>query len=73
MAEVETDRSECTGFAAYEAGFTPEQHLEHQIEGRKEKLQWRIAKLGFYGGLVGGALGATGSAVLKWLFERIFR
>lgn len=73
VAEVETDRSECAGFALYEAGFTPEQHLEHQIEERKEKLQWRIAKLGFYGGLLGGAVGTIGAAVLKWLFELFFR
>jgi hypothetical protein len=69
VEEIERERNQCPGFASHEAGFTPEQHLEHQIEQRKEKLQWRIAKLGFYGALLGGIAGTIIIAVLKWLFK----
>ncbi len=68
VEEIGRDRKPCQGFTVYEAGFTPEQHLEHPIDRRKEKLQWRIAKLGFLGALLGGIV-ATALAILKWAFE----
>ena len=67
VEEIERERHQCRGFAPYEAGFTPEQHLEHQIDQRKEKLQWRIAKLSFFGALLGGVIGIMILEVLKWL------
>jgi hypothetical protein len=64
VEELGRPRDECPGFASYEAGLTPAQHLENQIEQRKKKLQWRIAKLGFRGALLGGIAGAIILAVL---------
>jgi len=45
--ELESPRDKCLGFVAYDAGYSPAQHLEHEIERRRDKLQWRIAKLSF--------------------------
>lgn len=73
IEEIERSRDDCPGFELYEPGFTPEQHLENQIQQRKEKLQWRIAKLGFWGGLLGGAVGTIIVWFLKWLIERILK
>ena len=77
IEELGRPRDECPGFASYEAGFTPGQHLENQVEQRRETLQWRIAKLGFWGALLGGAAGAllvgaagTILATLKRLLAR---
>jgi hypothetical protein len=69
VEEIGRPRDDCPGFASYEAGFTPEQQLEHQIEQRKEKLQWRIAKLGFFGAILGGIAGTVILAILKWVLE----
>jgi hypothetical protein len=69
LYEINYSRDKCPGFSSYEAGFTPAQHLKNQVEQRKEKLQWRIAKLIFYGALLGGIAG-TIIIVLKWLFQR---
>ena len=74
VEEIEKDRNECSGFASYDAGFTPEQHLEHQIEERKEKLQWKIAKLGFMGALLGAIVGTIAlkiPGIIKWLLEQV--
>ena len=73
IEEIERDRTQCPGFAKYEARFFPEQHLENQIEQRKEKLQWRIAKLGFFGALFGGIAGTIIIAFLKWLVETLIK
>ena len=71
VEEIGRPRDECPGFATYEAGFSPAQHLENQVEQRKEKLQWRVAKLGFWGALVGAIAGAIAGililALLEWL------
>jgi len=67
IEEIERGRNNCAGFLPYEAGLTPAQHLESQIEQRKEKLQWRIAKLGFWGALLGGIAGTILLQFLKWL------
>ncbi len=64
IEEIERDRNQCPGFALYEAGFTLEQHLEHQKDQRKERLQWKIAILGILSALVGIVL-----AALKWLLR----
>ena len=69
IEEISQPRDECLGFDSYEAGFSPAQHIENQVEQRKEKLQWRIAKLGFLGALLGGVVGTIILAVLKWLFK----
>lgn len=68
--EISRSRDDCKGFASYEAGFSPQQHLENQVEQRKERLQWRIAKLGFFGALLGGFVGTIILAALKWLFNK---
>jgi len=73
IEEIERGRDDCPGFEPYAAGFTPEQHLENQIEQRKEKLQWRIAKLGFWGALLGGVVGTIIVYLLKWLIERVMK
>jgi len=74
VEEIEKDRDGCAGFASYDAGFTPVQHLEHQIEKRKEELQWKIAKLGFLGALLGAILGTIvpkiPGIIRRWLFEQ---
>lgn len=62
-AELERARDKCSGFAPYEAGLTPAEHLESQVEQRKEKLQWRIAKLAFFGSVT--------VLIIKWLLEQI--
>jgi len=71
IEEIERDRHQCRGFASYDAGFSPQQHLDHQEGQRKERLQWRIAKLGFFGALLGGILGTMVPAAMKWFFERV--
>jgi hypothetical protein len=68
--ELESPRDECTGFARYEPGLSPARHLERQEEERKGKLQLRIARLGFYGALIGGVVTAIILEVLKWVIER---
>lgn len=54
--EIKINRNSCRGFIPYEPGFTPEQHIEIQLENRKEKLQWKVAILGFLGSLLGGII-----------------
>ncbi|MHB9072419.1 MAG: hypothetical protein ACYC6G_02720 [Desulfobaccales bacterium] len=67
--EISQPRDECSGFASYEAVFNPAQHLENQIEQRKEKLQWRIAKLSFLGAILGGIVGTIILTILRWLLK----
>ncbi len=67
--EIGRSRDDCSGFAPYEAGLHPGKHLENQLEMRKEKLRWRIAKLGFWGALLGGIVGTIILGALKWLFK----
>jgi hypothetical protein len=69
IEEIRQLRDNCPGFGLYEAGFSPAQHFENQIEHRKEKLQWRIAKLSFLGAISGGIVGTIILALLKWLFK----
>ncbi|MBN1291131.1 MAG: hypothetical protein JXB48_04760 [Candidatus Latescibacteria bacterium] len=72
IEEIERNRDDCPGFLPYEAGLTPAQHLESQLEKRKEKLQWRIAKLGFWGALFGGIVGTLLYQFFNWLIKFIF-
>ncbi len=67
--EISKSRDSCPGFALYEAGFSPSQHLENQVEHRKEKLQLRIAKLSFVGAILGGIVGTIIIGLLKWLLK----
>ena len=39
IEEIERSRDDCPGFIPYEAGFTPGQHLEIQLEQKKQKLE----------------------------------
>ena len=55
--ELHADRRDCRYFFQYEPNFTPEEHRDRQDERRKERLQWRIALLGFAGALLGGLIG----------------
>jgi hypothetical protein len=68
--ELGRDRSRCPGFVNYEAGFTPVQHLDRLDQQRDNKLQWRIAKIGFWSAVVGGIVGAIVTAILGLLIER---
>ena len=65
-------RDNCPGFFPYESGFTPAQHLERQAGRRREKLQWQIARLGFFGALLGALIGSVLSNLLRWV-ERLVR
>ena len=69
IEEISQPREDCPGFAVYEAGFSPAQHLENQVDKRKEKLQWRIAKLSFLGAILGGIIGTIIVTVIRWLFK----
>ena len=71
IEEIGRNRDDCPGFLPYEAGLTPAQHLESQVEQRKEKLQWRIAKLGFWGALLGGIAGTILYQCFNWLIKLI--
>lgn len=73
IEEIERSRDDCTGFLPYEAGLTPDQHLESQKEQREEKLQWRIAKLGFCGALLGGIAGTLIYQCFNWLIKLILQ
>lgn len=55
--ELHEDRRDCRYFFEYEPNYTPKQHRDRQDDLRKEKLQLRIALLGFAGALLGGLLG----------------
>ena len=70
IEEIERSRDNCPGFVTYEAGFNPAQLLEAQLEQRKERLQWRIAKLGFWGVLLGGIVGTIILSLLKWILNK---
>lgn len=65
--ELQRSRKDCAGFAAYESGYTPAQHLERLEERRKERFQWRIAKLGFVGALTGALIGSILPHVPHWI------
>lgn len=64
--ELTLDRNKCRYFAEYEPNFNPTQHQERQDEKRKERLQLKIAWLGFTGGLLGSIVGQ----MLWFLFSR---
>jgi hypothetical protein len=68
--ELKRSRDKCVGFFPYESGFTPAQHLERQEGRRREKLQWRIARLGFFGALLGALIGSVLPSLWRWL-ERL--
>jgi hypothetical protein len=61
--ELYENRDECSGFAQYEAGYTPEQHLGRQDQHRREEFQRKTAWLGFWGAVVGGLT----VAVVRWI------
>ena len=57
--EIDCPRQTCRGFFQYEPGHTPAKHFELQEQRRRERLQWRIALLGFFGAFVGSFLRDT--------------
>jgi hypothetical protein len=63
--ELERSRDQCAGFLSYEPGLSPTQHIERQEQERRERLQWRTAKLSFFGGL-GALIGSLGSNIPRW-------
>jgi hypothetical protein len=65
--EIEASRDDCPGFRKYDAGFDPASHLEHQVEDRQQAMTWRIARLGFWGAMLGGAISAAVGALIAWL------
>lgn len=64
--ELRQDRSRCNYFVQYEPNFSPLKHQERQDEKRKERLQLKIAWLGFAGGLIGSIVGQ----ILWFLFSQ---
>ncbi len=71
--ELKRSRDDCAGFFPYESGFTPAQHLERQEERRREKLQWRIARLGFLGALLGALIGSVLPNLWRWVEGLVHR
>lgn len=69
LEELSRPREACRGFLQYSAGRTPAEHLEQEVEDRKGKLQWRVAKLGFWGALLGAALGTLLAGLVQWLLK----
>lgn len=65
--EIERPRRKCPGFFWHEHGFTPAQHLEHQEQRRREQLQWKIAILGFFGGVLGALIGSFLRDLPHWI------
>lgn len=57
--ELGRPRQKCPGFFQYEPGFTPAQDLERQEERRREQVQWRTAKVGFWGAFLGALIGVV--------------
>lgn len=68
--ELNADRRDCRYFFQYEPNFTPEEHRDRQDERRRERLQWRIAVLGFVGALLGGLVGTLGSSLFSAFFGK---
>jgi len=67
LEEIDRPRQNCPGFMRHEAGYTPAQHFELQKQRRRERLQWRIAMLGFFGGVLGGFIGSFLRDIPHWL------
>lgn len=55
------------GFAAYESGYNPAQHLHRLEQKRQERFQWRIARLGLVGALTGALIGSILPHVPHWI------
>lgn len=66
IEEIEKNRDQCPGFFRYEPGVSPVDHVERQREERRERTQWRIAKMSFCGGLLGALIGALGANLPHW-------
>lgn len=56
LEEINLPREQCRGFFRYEPGHNPTKHLELQEQRRREKLSWKIALLGIFGGVLGSFL-----------------
>jgi hypothetical protein len=67
--EIERPRDKCPGFFQYESGFAPDQHFQRRDEKQREKLQWRIAILGFGGALIGAIVGSRLHELVSWVAE----
>ena len=67
LEEIDRPRRKCPGFYRHEAGYSPAQHFELQQQRRRERLQWRIAMLGFFGGVLGGFTGTFLRDIPHWL------
>jgi len=65
--EIEKSRKKCIGFFRYEPAFTPTQHLDLQEQRRREKLNWKIARLGFFGGVLGALIGSFLRDLPHWI------
>jgi hypothetical protein len=71
LEELSRSRDNCPGFLPYAAGRSPAEHLEQEVEERKEKLQWQVAKLGFWGAVVGAVLGTLLTGLVQWLLKLV--
>ena len=65
--EINRPRQKCPGFLQHEAGYSPAQHFELQEQRRRERLQWRIAMLGFFGAVLGAFIGSFLRDIPHWL------
>lgn len=73
LEELDANRNKCQSFIQYESGFTPAEHLEREEQRRRERIQLRIAKWGFLGGLIGALVGSTLPSFWKWLLPLLRR
>jgi hypothetical protein len=69
--EIEKNRNKCIGFFRYEPAFTPAQHLDIQEQRRREKLNWKIARLGFFGGVLGALIGSFLRDLPRWIVSAV--
>jgi len=67
--ELEASRDKCAGFIEYLPGSTPQQQLDKQERLRRERVQRRIAALGFLGGLIGALIGSILPKLMSWLLH----
>jgi hypothetical protein len=65
--EVKRSRKSCPGFFQHEYGFTPAQHLDRQEQRRREQVNWKIARLGFFAGVLGAFLGSFLRDLPHWI------
>jgi hypothetical protein len=64
---IDRPREGCPEFLQHEGGYTPAQHFELQEQRRRERHEWRIARLGFFGGVLGAFIGSFLRDIPHWV------